>query len=121
MDSTSSPKMKIMKEKGIGACSLARSTSGVEGHAGAPRSGLGRLTSNQLLTRTFTNQTTSWLIRNSNIFGAQTNHEQIWTHKTHHGLDLGEAIAFPLTLYFMSGYRNNTHMSFCPETLRWES
>jgi hypothetical protein len=121
MDSTSSPKMKIMKEKGVGACSLAHSTSGVEGHAGAPRSGLGRLTNNQLLTRICTNQTTSWLIRNSNIFGAQMNHEQIWTHKTHHGPNLGETITFPLRVYFVSGYRNNTQMSFCLETPRWES
>jgi hypothetical protein len=45
MDSITSPKVKTMKIEGVGACSLARSTSGVEGRVGAPRSGLGRLTS----------------------------------------------------------------------------
>jgi hypothetical protein len=29
-------------------------------------------------------------------FGANTSHEQIWTHKTHHGQNLGEATTFPL-------------------------
>jgi len=45
MDSTTSPKVKTTKE-GVGAQSLVRSTSGVEGCARAPRSGLGILTSN---------------------------------------------------------------------------
>jgi len=36
MDSTTNPKMKTMKGKGIGARSLTRSTLGVEGHARAP-------------------------------------------------------------------------------------
>jgi len=30
------------------------------------------------------------------MFGAQTNHRKTWTYKTHHGLDLREAIFFPL-------------------------
>jgi hypothetical protein len=33
-----------MEKQGVGALSLARSTSGVEGRAGAPRWGLGRVT-----------------------------------------------------------------------------
>ncbi len=33
------------KREGIGACSLIRSTRGVEGRAGAPGLGLGRVTS----------------------------------------------------------------------------
>ncbi len=33
------------KKKGVGARSLTRSTRGVEGHAGAPGLGLGRVTS----------------------------------------------------------------------------
>ncbi len=45
MDSTTSPKMKTTEGKRVGACSLARSTLGVEGRAGAPRWGLGRLIS----------------------------------------------------------------------------
>jgi hypothetical protein len=37
MDSTISPKVKTMKGKGIGACSLTHNTLGVKGHAGALR------------------------------------------------------------------------------------
>jgi hypothetical protein len=44
MDSTVSPKMKTMEGEGVGARSLVRNTSGVEGRAGAPGWGLGRLT-----------------------------------------------------------------------------
>jgi hypothetical protein len=35
--------------KGVGACSLVRNTSKVEGHAGAPRSRLQRLTSKSII------------------------------------------------------------------------
>ncbi len=41
MDSTTSPKVKISEEEGVGARSLVRNTSGVEGRARAPRLGLG--------------------------------------------------------------------------------
>jgi hypothetical protein len=44
-DSTLSPKMKTSEREGIGASSLARNTSGVEGCVGALGWGLGRLTS----------------------------------------------------------------------------
>jgi len=37
MDSTASPKMKITKGKGVGACFLTCNTLGVEGHVGTPR------------------------------------------------------------------------------------
>jgi hypothetical protein len=37
--------VKTTKKQGVGACSLARSTLGVEGCAGAPGRGLGRVTS----------------------------------------------------------------------------
>jgi hypothetical protein len=46
MDSTTSPKMKTLEGEGIGARSLAYNTSEVEGCAGTPGWGLGRLTSN---------------------------------------------------------------------------
>jgi len=36
MESIMSPKVKTLKGKGIGACSLARNTSGVEGCARVP-------------------------------------------------------------------------------------
>ncbi len=45
---TTSPKVKTTKGKGVGACSLARSTSGIEGRAGAPGWGLKRLTRNSV-------------------------------------------------------------------------
>jgi hypothetical protein len=82
---------------------------------------LGRMTSNQSLTRTCTNQTTNWLVHNWSTFGVKTSHMQIWTHKTHHDLDLGEATTFPLIVYSMPNHRTSTQMSFYPETPKWES
>jgi hypothetical protein len=41
-------KVKTTKGEGIGVCSLARSTSGVDRHARASGWGLGRLTSNSI-------------------------------------------------------------------------
>ncbi len=43
------PKVKIAKGEGIGARSLARSTSGVKGCAGALGWGLGRLKSKSII------------------------------------------------------------------------
>jgi hypothetical protein len=71
----------------------------------------------QSLTRIYTNQTTSWLVHSLNIFGARTNHGHTWTHKTHHGLNLGEATTFPLIVYFVPSHGISTQMAFCP----WES
>jgi hypothetical protein len=48
IDSTMSPKVKITEGEGVGAHSLARNISGVEGLVGASRWGLGRLTSNSI-------------------------------------------------------------------------
>jgi hypothetical protein len=48
MDSTASPKMKTTEGKGVGARSLVCNTSGVEERVGAPRWGLGRLTSKSI-------------------------------------------------------------------------
>ncbi len=39
-------------------------------------------------------------------------HEQTRNHKTHHGLDLGEATTFPLIVFYVPGHRANTQMSF---------
>jgi hypothetical protein len=41
---------------------------------------------------------------------------QTWIHKTHHGLDLGEATTFSFMVFFMHGHGANTQMSFCPRT-----
>jgi len=60
----------------------------------------------QLFTRTYTNQTTSWLMCSLSTFGAQT-------HKIHHGLNLGEATTFPFIVYFMLGHWASTQMAFC--------
>jgi hypothetical protein len=71
---------------------------------------------NQSLTRTYTNQTTSWLVHNYSTFGAKTSHEQIRTHKTHHDPNMGEAITVPLIVYFVLDHGTNTQMTFCPRT-----
>jgi hypothetical protein len=49
MDSTVSPKMKIMEGEEVEARSLAHNTSRVEGHVGAPKWGLGRLRSKSII------------------------------------------------------------------------
>ncbi len=46
-------------------------------------------------------------------FGARTRHRQTWTHKTHHGLYLGETTTFPLIVLSMPSHRTSTQMSFC--------
>jgi hypothetical protein len=80
---------------------------------------LERMTSNQSLTWTYTNQTKSWLVHSWSIFGARMNHGQTRTHKTHHGPDLGEATTFPFIVYFVPSHRTNTQMSFCPGLPSW--
>jgi len=74
----------------------------------------------QLLTQTCTNQTTSWLMHNLNTFGARKSHGQTRTHKTHHGLNLGEATTFPLIVYFVPLHEAHIQMAFCPRTPKWE-
>jgi hypothetical protein len=68
----------------------------------------------QLLTWTCTNQTTSWLVRSLNVFYARTSHGQTWTHKTQHGLDLGEATTFPLIVYYVLGHETTPKCHFVP-------
>jgi hypothetical protein len=111
--------VKTTKGKGVGTCSLARNTLGVEGHAGAARWNYDEWQANQLLTQICTNQTTSWLMYSWNTFRAWMNHGQTQTHKTHHGLDLGEATTFPLIVLFMLGHEANTQMSFCPKASKF--
>ncbi len=45
-------------------------------------------------------------------FGAWTNHWQTQTHKTHHGLDLGEATTFPFIVFSMPGHRASVATPF---------
>jgi hypothetical protein len=51
MDSTTNPRLKTTKGKGVLMRSLVRNTLGVEGHARAPRWGLRKVTS-KLITHT---------------------------------------------------------------------
>jgi hypothetical protein len=74
----------------------------------------------QLFTQTYTNQITSWLVRNWNTFGVETNHEHTRTHKTHHGPDLGEATTFPLIVFFVISHGGYIQMSFCLGTFKLE-
>jgi len=62
-----SPKVEIMEGEEDWAHSLARNTSRVEWCVGVSRWGLGILTSNLITYRTYTNQTTNWLMHNYNI------------------------------------------------------
>ncbi len=52
------------------------------------------------------------------IFGACTSHGQT---QTHHGLDLGETITFPLIVFSMPSHGASTQMSFCLETPKLKS
>jgi hypothetical protein len=119
---TTSPKMKTTEGKGVGAHSLVCSILGVKGRVGTLGWGLRRLTNNSI-THTYLhkNQTTNWLVHSCSTFGAHMNHRQTQIHKTHHGPDLGEAITFPLIIYFVHGHGTSTQMSFCPKTPKWES
>jgi hypothetical protein len=54
---------------------------------------------------------TRWLVRSWNIFCAKTNHGQ-HTHKSHHGLNLGEATTFPLIIYSTPLHRAHIQMAF---------
>jgi hypothetical protein len=75
----------------------------------------------QLLTRTYTNQTTSWLVHSLNTFGARMSHRQIQIHKTHHGPDLGEATTFSLIVYYVPLHEAHIQMAFCLKTPKSES
>jgi len=49
-------------------------------------------------------------------FGAWTNHGHTRTHKTHHGLDLGEVNTFPVIILSMISHKGYIQMAFCPRT-----
>jgi hypothetical protein len=63
------------------------------------------------------NQQASWLALGWNTFGARTSHERPWTHKTHHGSDLGETTTFPHIVYFAPLCGSGIQMVF----LSWDS
>jgi hypothetical protein len=72
----------------------------------------------QLFTRSYTNQTKSWLVHGWNIFGASTSHEHTQIHKAHHGLVLREITTFPTIAFSMISHGGCIQMSFCPMTLK---
>ncbi len=83
--------------------------------------GLGRWTSNSLIHPDLHKLSNKLVKACWSTFGARMNHRQIWTHKTHHGPDLGEATTFPLILYYVPLHKAHIQMAFCPETPKWES
>jgi hypothetical protein len=85
---------------------------GVRGVCWSSGMGTKKSDKHQLLTRTCTNQTTSWLVHSLSTFGVRTNHGQIQTHKTHHGPDLGEATTFPLIMYYVPLHEAHIQMAF---------
>jgi hypothetical protein len=76
--------------------------------------GLGRLTINSIthtnLHKPNNKLVDAWLEH----FGARMNHGQTRTHKTHHGPDLGEAITFPLIIYYVSSHMTRPKCHFVP-------
>jgi hypothetical protein len=120
IDSNVSLKWKQWKCKELGTFFCSQHFGG-RGACWSYGMGTKKSDKHQLLTKTFINQTTSWLVHNLSTFGAWTNHEQTQIHKTHHGLDLGEATIFPLIVYSVPSHMTNTQMAFCPGTLKWES
>jgi hypothetical protein len=115
-DSNTSPKVKIMKEEGIGARSLVRNILGVEGHAGVPRWGLGQMTSMSIIH-------TNLHKPNNKLINVWLEH--FWCMDEPHAYtnsqdsscsDLGDATTFPLIVFTMPSHRAYTQMSFFPRT-----
>jgi hypothetical protein len=46
-------------------------------------------------------------------FSAKTSHGQPQSQKPHHGMDLGEAITFPLIVYSLPLHEAHIQMAFC--------
>ncbi len=55
-------------------------------------------------------------MHNWSTFDARTSHKQTQTHKTHHGLDSGEATTFPHIVYYVPLHEAHIQMAFRPET-----
>jgi hypothetical protein len=87
----------------------------------APNSLKDSTVSPKVKTTEETNQTTSRLLHNLNIFGAWTNHMHTHIHKIHHSPNLGETTTFPLIVFFGTGHEGCTQMSFFLKLPSWES
>ncbi len=81
--------------------------------------GLGRMTSN-LFTHSNLHET-NLLVPCLSTFGVRTSQGQPWTHKTHHGLDSGEATTFPHIVYSAPLREAHIQMALCPRTPKGES
>ncbi len=64
---------------------------------------------------------TSWLKLILHPLGVGTSHGQPWTHLTHHGSDLGEAITFPHIVFSTALRRGYIQMALFPRTPKLES
>jgi hypothetical protein len=67
------------------------------------------------------NQLTRWLILCWSTFGPRTSHGRLWTRKTHHGPDSGEATTFPHIVFSTPLHGGHIQMAFCLGTPKWES
>jgi hypothetical protein len=56
-----------------------------------------------------------------NTLGARTSHRQLWTHKTHHSPDSGEATTFPHIVFSALLHCTHARMAFCLGTPKVES
>jgi hypothetical protein len=102
--------MKLTKEQGIGAHSLACSTFGVEGRAGLG-DGIRKSDKHKLFTQTCTKPNIRWLVHRWSTFDAKINHMQTQIHKTQHDPNLGEATTFPFIIYFVPLHEAHIQMA----------
>jgi hypothetical protein len=79
------------------------------------------MTSETTIYTNQTNQTTIWLVCNWSTFGARMSHKHTWTHKIHHGSNLGEATIFSLVVFSVINQGGYIQMSFCLGLPSWES
>jgi hypothetical protein len=94
--------------------SLTRSTRGGRGGTLELRDGT-RKSDKLLITlsQIFIQPTISSLVHIREHLGGKTSHERFWTHKTHHGPDLGEATTFPHIVFSASLHGTYIWMAFC--------
>ncbi len=99
--------------------SLTRNTRGVRGGV-CWSSGIRTKKSDKLhlLTQTCIKPTTKWLVHILEYLGARTSHGQLWTHKTHHGPDSGEATTFPHIVFSAPFHNTCIQMTFVPRLPR---
>jgi hypothetical protein len=114
MDSTVNPKVNNKRRRSWGAL-LNSQQFGGRGACWSSEMGVGRLTSNLIIHTGIHKPNNKLVSAKLEHFGAQTSHGQTQIHKTHCGLDLGEATTFPYIVYSVPGHGTNTQMSFCPD------